>query len=131
MTDFNVLKSWLIILFAASPIIMSLVSITHTLYITRHLTALLKAMENSKVILMLGGASEPNDIVGRFLLVGQIASFAVWPKFAIKGGFVNRKDIENFPPKLLKMLKINMIILQTTTIWWLTFYAALKLELLD
>lgn len=131
MTDHPFWKTWWAVIFSGGPILMAIIAIIHTLYITRHLTALLKAMENSKVIAMFGGASEPKDIAGRFLLVGQIAVFAVWPKIAMKGGFVSKKDIDNFPPTLLNILKMNMTLLIITLIWTAIFYTTLKFKLIS
>lgn len=131
MTDYHFAKPWLIIIFAGGPLIMGIALILHMIYMTRHLPTMLKAMKNSSAIASLYKVYSYTGPIGKLMLIGQIAGLVVRPKIGIKGGFISREDIENFPPKLMRMLKTNLTIMNIATIWGLAFYAALKLELLN
>ena len=67
-----------------------------------------------------------NRFISKVLLITQIAAMVLYPKRAIRSGAMNSEDIRNFPPKLLKQLKINITLLLAGFTWFVTACAYVK-----
>lgn len=75
---------------------MSLALILNGLYISRHLPAMLKALENSSYIVAYQKLNQGFGVIGRVFLVTQIASMIIWPTSRIHAGLISKEDIKNF-----------------------------------
>lgn len=107
---------------------MGFVCILNTLYLCRHLPAMLKALENSYQVSLYVKIFKSLGVVGKTILIHQIGSMLIWPKLKIRGGFLDARDAANFPPHLLRLLKINMAIMVVSIVWLIVVYTVLKLR---
>jgi hypothetical protein len=121
-------NSWLIIFIMGGPIFTSFICIFNTLYLCRHLPAILKALENCRQVNLQLRFFQYLGVFGKTCLVHQIGGMIIWPKLAIRGGFLDAKDVANFPPHLLRLLKINMALLVFSIVWFIVGYIILKLR---
>ncbi|WP_157789369.1 hypothetical protein [Pseudomonas tolaasii] len=121
-------NSWWAILFTGGPVFTSFVCIFNTLYLCRHLSAMLKALENSRQVSVYLAIFESLGVVGKTILIHQIGGMLIWPKLEIRRGFLDAHDAANFPPHLLRLLKINMALLVVSIVWLIIVYVVLKLR---
>ncbi|PTU02710.1 hypothetical protein DBR45_10870 [Pseudomonas sp. HMWF031] len=57
-----------------------------------------------------------------------IAGIVVWPKADIRYGRLDSTDIENFPPRLKRLLVIYVSMMIITVVWMGVAYLLLKLR---
>ena len=98
-------RSWWAIIFIGGPLIVGFVFILNSLYISRHLPVILKALENSRYVATYLRLTQGLGLFGRIFLINKIARMVVWPGFEIRLGLLNANDITNFPPRILRLLK--------------------------
>jgi hypothetical protein len=67
-------------------------------------------------------------MAGKALLLHLISGMLIWPKLEIRGGFLDVHDVENFPPHLLRLLRMNMALLGFDIMWFIAAYVILKLK---
>jgi hypothetical protein len=65
-------------------------------------------------------------LFGRIVLVNLIGGMLIWPKLEIRVGFLDAKDVENFSPRLLRLMKISLAIWVITLVWGVIAYISLK-----
>lgn len=111
MTGVNFWSSWWGATFLSGPIVMGFVFLAHSLFISRHLPVILKALENSNFIVTYHKLTQGLGLPEKIFLIGQIASLVIWPGLGIRAGQMDAGDIQNLPPRLLSRLKINISIL--------------------
>lgn len=121
-------NQWLVIFIMGGPIFTSFIGIFNTLYLCRHLPAILKALENSRQVALYSAMFQHLGVPGKTLLVHLISGMLIWPKLEIRVGFLDAKDAANFPPHLLRLLKINTALLVFGTVWFIVAYVILKLK---
>jgi hypothetical protein len=119
-------KSWWAVLFISGPIFTGFLFIINSLYLNRHLPAILKALENSRQVIFYSGIFKNMGVFGRIVLVNLIGSMLAWPKLEMRVGFLDVKDVDNFPPRLLRLMKISLAIWATTMVWGGIVYISLK-----
>ena len=102
------------------------VFIFNSLYISRHLPVVLKALENSRYVATYLRLTQGLGLFGRIFLINKIACMVIWPGFEIRLGLLNANDIANFPPRILRLLKFNIGILAGATIWGAVAYIVLE-----
>lgn len=121
-------KSWWVILFSVGPIFMGFLFIANSLYISRHLSVMLKALENSRQIIFYSMIYKSMGVFGNIFLVTQMAGLLIWPKLGVRKGFLDARDVEGFPAHLLRLLKINMAFLVVSIVWFIVVYIVIKLR---
>lgn len=126
MTEYIFSNPWLVIFFIGGPVYMGFVCILNTLYLCRHLPAMLKALENSRQVSLYLELFKSLGVVGKTILIHQIGGMLIWPKLEIRRGFLDANDAANFPPHLLRLLKINMAILVVSIVWLIVVCILLK-----
>ncbi|WP_154997504.1 hypothetical protein [Pseudomonas silesiensis] len=128
MTGDDFWKSWWAIILIGGPIMMGWVFIAHSLYISRYLPIMLKSLENSNYIVAYRRLNQGFGLPTRIFLVSQIAGMVIWPWLGIRAGQMDARDIQNFPPRLLSLLKINISILGLAIAWGGIAYVVVKLR---
>jgi hypothetical protein len=87
-----------------------IVNIAYGLYLShRHLDAMMESLKNSRFIFIWGPGWRSQGWIGGFVLVSTIAGMVVWPKDYIRYDKVDAEDIENFPPRLKRLLVIYVV----------------------
>ena len=119
---------WLVVFIMGGPIFTSFICIFNTLYLCRHLSVILKALENSRQISLYSEMFQHFGMAGKALLLHLISGMLIWPKLEIRGGFLDVHDVENFPPHLLRLLRMNMALLGFDIMWFIAAYVILKLK---
>jgi hypothetical protein len=128
MTGDGFWKSWWAVLFAGGPILTGFVSILFTVYLYRHLPAMIEALENSSQVILYSMIFGPLGLWGKTILVHQIAGMLIRPEAAIRVGFLDARDVERFPPYLLRLLKINTTILFVSIAWLAVVCVVIELK---
>ncbi|MGF6094960.1 hypothetical protein [Pseudomonas sp. 18175] len=126
MTGDTFWKSWWAILFSAGPIFVGMVFIVNSLYISRYLPVMIKALENSRQIILYSRILKGMGVFGEICLVTQIAGMLIWPKVEIRMGLLDSRDVTNFPLHLLRLLKMNMALLVISIVWLVVVCVVLK-----
>jgi hypothetical protein len=120
--------SWWAVLLTGGPIVIGFVCVLNSIYLCRYLPVMLAALKNSRQVSLYSRIFQSIGVVGKTILVHQIAGLLIWPKFGIRGGFLDAKDVENFPPYLLRLLKVNMALLVISIVWLIIVNIVLKLR---
>ncbi|OPK09936.1 hypothetical protein [Pseudomonas sp. VI4.1] len=118
MTSIDTWSHWVAIIVTGGPILLACVSIVFNLYLSRrHLDAMMEAMKNSRYTYIWGAAWRRQGWFGGFVLINKIAGMVLWPKAYIRYGEVTHMDIENFPPRLKRLLTVYIVILFGSLSW--------------
>lgn len=128
MTDYIFSNPWLVIFFIGGPIFLAFVFIVNSIHISRHLSVMLKALENSSQITLYSMIYKSMGVFGKICLVTQIAGMLIWPKLEMRAGVLDACDVANFPPHLLRLLKVNMAFLLVSIVWFIGVCIVLKLR---
>jgi hypothetical protein len=122
-------KSWLAFCLLAGPILLGYVHIVFSLYLSRrHLGAMMKALRNSRYIYIWGAGLWSQGWFGRYILINKIGGMVLWPRAYIRIGDVDPIDVENFPPHLKRLLKIDAVMLIGSAFLALVGYVLMKFE---
>ncbi|WP_108219945.1 hypothetical protein [Pseudomonas sp. GV085] len=108
---------WAVIIVDGGPILLAMIAIAYSLYLGRHLDAMMEALKNSRYICIWGPALRNQGWFGCIALVSKIAGMVVWSTAYIRIGDVDPVDIKNFPPHLRWMLTINLLLIFVSLIW--------------
>jgi hypothetical protein len=102
---------WVAIIVAGSPILLAFFGIAYSLYLGRHLDAMMEALKNSRFIYIWGPSLRKQGWFGCLALISRIAGMVVWSRASIRLGHLDPVDIQNFPPRFKRMLLINLIMI--------------------
>lgn len=104
---------------------MVVVTFAYSLYLSRHLDAMLDALKRSRHIVVWRGLRNQGWF-GRLMLVTKITGMVVWPGPGIRAGEMDPADIANFPPHLKRLLKTKIVISAVIVIWGALAYVMVK-----
>jgi hypothetical protein len=119
---------WVAICFVGGPFLLSLCTFTYSVYLTQHLDAMLKALENSRHIIVWGAGLRDHGWFGRLMLVAKITGMVLWPGPGIRSGEMDSMDVKNFPPHLKRLLKIKIVMSGIILIWGALAFAMVKFK---
>jgi hypothetical protein len=129
MTSLDAWTPWVAIIVTGGPILLAFMSIGYCLYLSRrHLDAIMGALKSCRFIYIWGPAWRNRGWFGGFVLISVIAGIVVWPKADIRYGRLDSTDIENFPPRLKRLLVIYVSMMIITVVWMGVAYLLLKLR---
>jgi hypothetical protein len=111
------LSPWWKVFVVGCPLYMCILSIIYSLYLTRYLSEILRALENSRQVDFYLTIFKGLGIFGKGLLLSLIGGMLVWPKTSIRVGFLDANDVENFPPRLLRLMRVNMMLMAISAVW--------------
>jgi len=127
MTSIDNWAPWIAIIFAGGPIVLGMMSISFCLYLSRrHLDAMMDALANSRFMSLWGAGFRGNGWVGSFVLIVAIAGMVIWPRSYIRYGHLTLSDIENFPPRLKRLLFIYVLMVIVSLVWMSVVYVLVK-----
>lgn len=110
---------WVAIIVVGGPLLLGVVDIAYSLYLGRHLDAMMEALKNSRYIYIWGPGLRNQGWFGCLMLVAKIAGMVMMPKASIRIGELDPVDIKNFPPHLKRLLQIKAVMLVGSGIWLL------------
>ncbi|UVJ45641.1 hypothetical protein NVV94_08855 [Pseudomonas sp. LS1212] len=119
---------WAAIMFVGGPFLLILVSFAYSLYLGRHLDAMLKALKNSEHIAIWSAGLRYQGWFGRIMLIAKITGMVTWPGPGIRAGVMDPVDIKNFPPHLKRLLNIKIVISGIILVWGAIAFTLVKLR---
>lgn len=129
MTSIDHWNPWVAIIFLGAPGLLSAAGLGFSLYLThRHLDAMKEALKNSRYIYLWGPSLGKRGWIWSLLEMAKIAGMVVWSKAYIRIGDVNAADIKNFPPRLKRLLIINLMMAFTALTWAMVAALLVKLR---
>lgn len=96
---------------------LGIVGIAYSLYLSRHLDAMMEALKNSRYIYIWGPGLRNQGWFGCLMLVAKVASMVMMPLTSIRMGDLDSQDEKNFPPHLRRLLKVKAVILLISGVW--------------
>jgi hypothetical protein len=122
-------SSWFAFALLAGPILLSLVSLAFSLYLShRHLDAMLEALKGSHYLAFWAAGLRDDDWFRRFTLTAQIGGMVMWPGPLIRAGEVGSDQIRNFPAHLKRLLVAETVLNGIILAWGAVAFVLLKLK---
>ena len=129
MTSIDTWPAWIAIIVTGGPILLGFVSTAYSLYLShRHLDAMKEALKNSRYIYLWGPSLGNRGLIWSLLEIAKIAGMIMMPKAYIRLGDLDPVDLENFPPHLKRLLKIESVMLVGGAVWLGVVFVLLKFK---
>jgi len=127
MEDFWV--SWFAFALLAGPILLALVSLSFSLYLShRHLDAMLEALKGSRHLAVWAPGLLDQGWFGRFMLAAKVRGMVTWPGPLIRAGEVDSDQIRNFPAHLKRLLTAKNVLDGIILVWGAVASVLLELK---
>ena len=118
MTSIDTWSPWIAIIVSGGPILLAAVSLAFSLYLSRcHLDAIKEALKNSRYIYIWGPSLGKRGLIWSFLDISKIAGMVVWPWASLRIGELDPIDLKNFPPRLKRLLIIDLTMMIISCTW--------------
>ena len=122
-------SSWFAFALLAGPILLCLVSLAFSLYLSRrHLDAMLEALKGSRYIAFWAAGLRERGWFGRFMLAAQIRGMVMWPGPGIRAGEVTADEIRNFPVHLKRLLVAETVLHGFILVWGAVAFVLLQMK---
>ena len=129
MTAEEFWKSWLAFWLLAGPGLLGFVSIAYSQYLSRrHLDAMKEALKNSRYIYLWGTSLGKRGWIWSLLEIAKIAQMITMPRSSLHIGELDPVDLENFPPHLKRLLKIETAMMVGCGVWQAIVLVLLKFK---
>lgn len=127
MTTEEFWKSWLAFGIVTGPILLAAVSLTYSLYLSRrHMDAIKEALKNSRYIYIWGTCLGKRGVFWSLLEISKIIGMVLWPWASLRIGELDPTDLKNFPPRLKRLLVINITMMLIAFTWMIVVGVVLK-----
>lgn len=127
MTSIDTWPLWITIIVAGGPTLLSAISTAYSLYLSHHyLDTMMEALKNSRYIYLRGAELRNKGPIGSMLVIAKIAGMILLPKASLRIGELDPSDLDNFPPYLKRMLKIDATMIFSSVVWAGIAYALVK-----
>ena len=127
MTTEEFWKSWLAFWIVTTPILLAYVGIAFSLYLShRYMDAIKEALKNSRYIYIWGPYLGKRGVFWSLLEISKIAGMVMWPWASLRIGELDPTDLKNFPPRLKRLLVINITMLYISFTWMAVVALALE-----
>lgn len=114
------------ILFVGAPYLLSIGAFAYSLYLTRHLDTMLNALKNCSYIVTWGASLRQQGWIARSMLVAMIGGLVMCPGPGIRARVMDATDIKNFPPRLKRLLMIDVVLGVVSFSWMVIAYVLVK-----
>lgn len=105
MTSIDTWSPWVAIIVTGGLILLGVVSIAYTLYLSHHhMDAIKEALKNSRYFIIWGPSLGKRGLTRSLLEIPKIAGMVTLTRAHIQIGDINPVDLENFPPYLKRLL---------------------------
>ncbi len=129
MTAEEFWKSWLLFWLLVGPFLLGIVGMAYSLYLSRrHLGAIKEALKNSRYIYLWGPSLGKRGLIWSLLEIAKITQIIIYPRSSLHIGELDPDDLEQFPPRLRRLLKIKSIMLIVNGVWVVAVFVLLKFE---
>ena len=129
MTAEEFWKSWLLFWLLVAPFLLGIVGMAYSLYLSRrHLDAIKEALKNSRYIYLWGPSLGKRGLIWSLLEIAKITQIIIYPRSSLHIGELDPDDLEQFPPRLRRLLKIKSIMLIVNGVWVVAVFVLLKFE---
>lgn len=129
MTAEEFWRSWLLFWLLAGPLLLAAVNFAYSLYLSRrHLGAIKEALKNSRYIYLWGPSLGKRGLIWSLLEIAKITQIIIYPRSSLHIGELDPDDLEQFPPRLRRLLKIKSIMLIVNGVWVVAVFVLLKFE---
>lgn len=127
MTSIDTWSPWIAIIFTGGPILLAAVSLTYSLYLSRrHMDAIKEALKNSRYIYIWGTCLGKRGVFWSLLEISKIIGMVLWPWASLRIGELDPTDLKNFPPRLKRLLVINITMMLIAFTWMIVVGVVLK-----
>ena len=127
MTTEEFWKSWLAFGIVAGPILLTYVGAAFSLYLShQHMEAIKEALKNSRYIHIWGPSLGRRGVIWSLLEIAKIAGMVLLPWASLRIGELDPTDLKNFPPRLKRLLVINVTMMLISVIWMAVVSVVLK-----
>ncbi|WP_300724899.1 hypothetical protein [Pseudomonas sp.] len=118
MTSIDTWSPWIAIIFTGTPILIGFVGIVFSLYLShRYMDAIKEALKNSRYIYIWGPYLGKRGVIWSLLEIAKITGMVTWPWASLRIGELDPNDLKNFPPRLKRLLVINITMLYISFTW--------------
>ena len=118
MTTEEFWKSWLAFGIVTAPILIGFVGIVFSLYLShRYMDAIKEALKNSRYIYIWGSSLGKGGVIWSLWEISKIASMVLMPWASLHIGELDPTDLKNFPPRLKRLLFINIMMFFISFTW--------------
>ncbi|WP_420232966.1 hypothetical protein ACN079_29650 [Pseudomonas sp. ABY48] len=129
MTSIDTWPPWVVVVVIGCPHLLAFFGVVFNLYLgQRHLDAMMRALQNGRYVYIWEAAWRRQGWFGGWVLVNKIAGMVTWPRAYIQLGDINPVDIENFPPRLKRLLSIYVVMMVVASIGILLGAVLVKLR---
>ena len=118
MTSIDTWSPWIAIIFTGTPILLAYVGIVFSLYLShRYMDAIKEALKNSRYIYIWGPCLGKRGMIWSLLEIAKITGMLTWPWASLRIGELDPADLKNFPPRLKRLLVINITMFYVSFTW--------------
>ncbi len=129
MTTEEFWKSWLAFGIVAGPILLAAVNLAYSLYLSHsHLDAIKEALKSSRYIYIWGDSLGKRGLIWSLLEIAKITQMITMPRSSLVIGELDPVDLENFPPRLKRLLKIKLVMLLGCAVWAVIVFVLIKFK---
>ena len=129
MTSIDTWPPWVAIIVTGGWGLLVVVGLAYSLYLSnRHLDAIKEALKNSRYIYLWGPSLGKRGLIWSLLEIAKITQIIIYPRSSLHIGELDPDDLEKFPPRLRRLLKIKSIMLIVNGVWVVAVFVLLKFE---
>ncbi|WP_460164151.1 hypothetical protein [Pseudomonas sp. S2_F03] len=129
MTSIDTWSPWIAIIVTGGPILLAAAGLAFSLYLShRHLNAIKEALKNSRYIYLWGSSLGKRGLIWSLLEIAKIAQMITMPRSSLHIGELDPGDLENLPPHLKRLLKIDVAIMIVGCVWQAIVVVLLKVK---
>ena len=87
-----------------------------------------RGLKNSRYIYLWGPSLGKRGLIWSLLEIAKITQIIIYPRSSLHIGELDPDDLEKFPPRLRRLLKIKSIMLIVNGVWVVAVFVLLKFE---
>ena len=129
MTSIDTWSTWVVIFVTGGPSLLAAAGLALSLYLSHfRLDAIKEALKNSRYVYIWGPSLGKRGLIWSLLEIAKIAQMITMPRSSLHIGELDQDDLEKFPPRLRRLLKIKSIMLIVNGVWVVAVFVLLKFE---
>ncbi|WP_339544401.1 hypothetical protein [Pseudomonas sp. RA_35y_Pfl2_P32] len=118
MTSIDTWSPWIAIIVTGGWGLLAAAGLALSLYLSRfRLDAIKEALKNSRYVYIWGPSLGKRGLIWSLLEISKISGMVVWPWASLRIGELDPTDLKNFPPRLKRLLIIDLTMMIISCIW--------------
>ena len=118
MTSIDTWHPWVAIFVAGGWGLLVVAGVVHSLCLShRHMEDIKEALKNSRYIYIWGPGLGRRGLIWTLLEISKIAGMVLLPWASLRIGELDPTDLKNFPPRLKRLLVINVTMMLISATW--------------